>query len=151
MAKKRKQSDTGEQPAKKKQVASVHIQARLHPNVVREADAVLVYKHMKNLQHLTDREIVRESLIAYGQMVDSGWQPQEDVTEVKLSANVLNMLKQMTGLVSKLASMDFSQARNTDGSAIDTTELQRELSEFDKSASDMLGQAIFFDVDEDGE
>jgi murein L,D-transpeptidase YcbB/YkuD len=133
----------------KKPLKSTHIQARLHPEKIREADALAAYHGVKERTNWTDKVIVREALIAMGQMMDSGWQPQEDVTEVKLTASVQTMLRQMSSLVSKLSSLDFSQARHPDGSEVDTETLHRELSEFDKSASDMLGQAIFFDVEDE--
>jgi hypothetical protein len=126
---------------------SYHIQARLHSDKVREADAVSIYQHYKS-QKWEDRQIVREALIALGIMHNEGWQPQEQPTDAILTANMQTMLQQMATLTSKLAGLDFSSIRNHDGSPVDD-ELKRELTEFDRSASDMLGQAIFFEVEEE--
>lgn len=120
---------------------SIHIQARLHRQKVREADACVVYDELKR-RGLTEREMVREALIAYGQMTDSGWQPQLDVTEVRMTNEMITMFRNLQTLTTRLASMTFAIGSNQQA---EMDGLQRELTEFEESAKGLLGDAIFFD------
>lgn len=133
----------------KPKVKSVHIQARLHTEKIREADALVIYRHYRDKEKWTDREIVREALIAFGEMKDQNWKAQRDVTPVTLSADMLNMLNAMSALVQTLSHMDFTSVRDGNGVPMDNYAVQQQLSDFDKSASDLLGKAVFFDVEDD--
>ena len=126
---------------------AIHIQGRLLRDRVREADAAAVYDELKKAGW-QDREIIRESLIAFGQMHNEGWQPQQVVTEVKLSETVYRMLKQMESAVSRLAALDFSTMKHGDGRSVDGAQVQRDLNELEEGARSLLGNVYFAD-DED--
>lgn len=129
---------------------AIHIQGRLLRDRVREADAAAVYDELvKN--GWKDREIVREALIAFGQMHNQGWQPQQVMTDVKLSETMLKILQQMESVAHQLATLDFSTARHGDGRTVDAPQLRHDLSELEEGAKSLLGTVYFADdEDEDG-
>lgn len=121
---------------------SVQIQAWLHPEKIREYDAVEALKFYR-AKGWADRQIIREALIALRSMEQDGWQAQPGTDEVKLTADFLSVFRQLQSLSTKLTSMDFTAMPR------ETAEgMQQELTEFQKSASALLGDAIFFDEDD---
>ena len=127
---------------------AIHIQGRLLRDRVREADAAAVYDELIKAGW-KDREIVREALIAFGQMHNQGWQPQQVVTEVKLTETMFRMLQRMESVVSHLATLDFSNVRHGDGQVVNAPELKRELTELEEGAKSLLGNVYFAEDDED--
>lgn len=136
---------------------TVHIQARINPRLVREYDAYVVFADYASKGN-EDRWIVREALIALGIMNGNGWQPQEDVTSVALSAKAVKAVNQLSkltpviadfqALVQQLLQMDFSSLRYTDGTTADGGAVSQQLTQFEQSAKDVLGQAHLFEVEE---
>jgi hypothetical protein len=137
---------------------TVHIQARLNPRLVREHDAYEVYADLALKAKKDDRWIVREALIAYGEMTDKGWKPQEIVDSITLSAKAVRAVEQLSQLapvmadfqqlVRQLLTLDLSSLRYADGSPADGPLMARQLTQFEQSAKDVLGQAHMFEVDE---
>lgn len=133
-------------PAKKR---LLHLQARLNSQIVREDVAVEAYDFIKKRSPdgTKDREIIRESLIAYAEKIDGGFiDPGALVVgEGKITADMLNMQRQILEVVLSLLNMDFSTIRNRDGSDFDSGAFQASLTSLQKSATSMLGEADWDD------
>ncbi len=127
----------------------VRFQSLLNRRYVRETEAVEILEYFKNDLQWENRAILRESLIALGMATKAGWQPQEDIGEVQLTKDLLKTLRQLQLTVKNLASLDFSQAHYANGELVDPAEVIQQLNEFDQSATSMLGEAQFFEVDDD--
>lgn len=125
----------------------VHIQAWLHKQKVREADAIYAYEQATKRDKLSDRDAVREAFIAYELMRENGWQPQRLVTQIQMTEDMFQMVRAMQSLLRRLAEVDFTTARTITGEQVDFEIVGRELNEFEKNSTSMLGQVYDFDED----
>jgi hypothetical protein len=91
-----------------------HVQARLNDNDLnqpRDPDAIQWLKYYRN-EGRSDREIIREALIALGVMVGNGWMPAWVVGAQDVHSTTMTMLKT---ILSKLDNLDFSSVRSATG------------------------------------
>lgn len=125
----------------------IRFQALLNRRYIRESEAAEYLDYLEGQLKWDRRAILRESLIALRMQAEAGWQPQEDIGEVQLTKDMVKMLRQLQQTVTKLATMDFSKPQAAQTQQVE--EMKRELNEFEKSATSIFGQAIFFEDDEE--
>lgn len=125
---------------------TIQIQAWLNRQKVGEADACeTLLEHRE--RGWKDRYTITQALNALKMLEEQGWQPAPPMDEVHLTADMVNLLRSVQLLAAKLASMDFSNAQVRSVSQ-ELEIVSRELTAFEKSASALMGNAVFFD-DED--
>lgn len=141
---------------------SVHIQARLaydDKNKPEEDRAVQAYRRRSvNFDgKKSDRELVCLALLALDEQEGLGWKPPSTTTSVKITRQMLTILDRMENtaawlesareIAETLRSIDWTSVRHVDGSQVDNGVIEK-LTELDRSAGHMLGEAMFFDEDE---
>lgn len=117
-----------------------HIQCRLHgadANRPRDLDALTIYKaYVKD--GWTDRDIVREAMIALGVMVGNGWQPVHHTGTSEIHAQTYTMLQSILNIVSNL---------RTSGVMVGMShENQIALENIERGAIEAASQVTFFDI-----
>lgn len=125
---------------------TIQVQAWLHTQKVGESDACQVLLD-RRARGWKDRYTITQALNALRMAEEQGWQPAPLMDEIRLTTDMVNMLKSVQTLAAKLATMDFSTAQ-TRVLSDDLEIVTRELTAFEKSATALLGSAVFFD-DED--
>lgn len=142
---------------------SEHIQARLaydDKNKPDEDRAVQAYrKRSKRFVRngKEDRQLICDALLALEAQEGEGWQPPSQTTSVKVTRQMLGILDRMENAVQwiesareiaeTLRSIDWTSVRTHDGTQVDNGVIER-LTELDKSAGHMLGEAMFFEDEE---
>lgn len=127
---------------------SERVQIRLHPKVIRETDALDVLHYFQR-KGWGDRAIVREALIALGQAEHQGWQPEQLVGEGKVTAETIKLLREMMSMLKDISSMDFSKLPGGQSSGVDAAKLTGQMAAFQQGAAQLLGEAIFYNGDDD--
>lgn len=107
-----KQQEKAGRP-KKKVPDTIRVQAVLNREYFREVDAVYVVENF--CKDWTDRKMLTEALIALGEKMEMGWQPQEVPSTITINADVAEMLAQTKTLMGMLSSMDINALRQVKG------------------------------------
>lgn len=115
-----------------------------HPERLREADAIAVLDWMRGRrrddgQLFTDREIICEALIALGQKIDAGWEPEKFISEKVVSEQMAQLTERFRLLIDRLGEMDFSAAPAAQAKA-----MRDEISEVQNifSTSNLIGKSF---------
>jgi hypothetical protein len=99
---------------KKSKPDTIRIQAVLNRQYFREADAVDVAEKLTE-DGWTQRKLLTESLIALGEKLESGWEPQEVPSTITIGAQVAEMLAHSKRLLAMLSGMDIEALRKVQG------------------------------------
>lgn len=131
--------------------AQRRVQTLLNDRYIDEHDAVVVLDHYRNRLKWTDRQIVREALIALGKATETmgDWTPSRETTEVSLRGDMVEMLKALKGLAVKLSTMDFSGARTSNGETVSSSDIEQELTDLERSAVKLVGTLHMRDDDDE--
>jgi len=125
----------------------IHLQARLLPDKVREADAVEAYRLIAQTKGWSDRVLITEALIALRVLIDKGYTPQPVETEIRLTAKMQRALNLLMDHVAMLSQMDLTSARQ----APDWNEQrwQETTAQLHDSVADLFGAARQYDDDDE--
>lgn len=125
---------------------SVHIQARLLRNNPDEMDAVAYWEDLIE-RKIEPRAIINAALNSLRQ--DETGQLRDEVNEVTISKTILRLLVNAHKIMERISRLDLSTLRNVDGSQVDMQQIQSDLSNNQKAAMKMLGDAKIFELGED--
>lgn len=102
---------------KQEKSSTTRFQAVLNRQYFREIDAIVVAEALKkeDPEKWTDRKLFTEGLIALGEKLESGWQPQEVPTTISIGADAARMLNQLSAFVQLLSQMDIDGLRQVKG------------------------------------
>lgn len=92
---------------------TIRIQAVLNRKYFHESDAVYVVENFcAGWEH---RKLIVEALIALGEKLETGWQPQTVPSTITIGADVAAMLAQTKAAIEMLAKMDIGALRQVQG------------------------------------
>lgn len=93
--------------------STIRIQAVLNRKYFREVDAIYVAENLCG--DWDTRKLLTEALIALGEKLESGWQPQTVPSTISIGADVAAMLAQTQDAIAMLAKMDINALRQVQG------------------------------------
>lgn len=131
---------------KKQDPQGRHIQARLLADRVSEKFSVLELDELR-ASGMSDREIIRDALIAHRKKRLKGWTPPQVLDEVTITAGMLDILNALHESVQMLQSLDLTSARQSPNWNEETWQATNDI--LSASAANFFGQSKSYSDDED--